>query len=160
MRFLRVRFTVRRLMGFVVAVALLLAAHRVVVSSLPHVRRCWELAAVEDGLAALYRRAASKYPACAKAVPCSPAEYCYNACLTHADARGAGYPGGSDQYRARAADDHRRAAEDHERAAELRAARARLYRRAAFRWSQPLPTWTAAEEAAADVFARYPCDNF
>jgi hypothetical protein len=60
----------------------------------------------------------------------------------------------------RAADQHRRAAEDHERAAELHAARGRLYRRAAFHWSQTLPSWTADEENAADVFARYRCDTY
>ena len=156
----RVRFTVWRMMASVLAVAVLLAALRIVVSALPHVRQCWKLAAGEERLSQAYRRAASRYRACVQSVPCVASEYCYNACLGHANALGAGHPAGSDEDRARAAAAHRRAAEDHESAAELHAAKARLYRQAAFRLSQPLPTWTPNEQAAADVFERYQCDTF
>jgi hypothetical protein len=160
MRLPRVRFTVRRMTAWVVAVALLLTALRIMVSALPHVRQCWKLAAGEERLSQAYRRAASRYRTCVQTVPCSASEYCYNACVGHANALGAGHPAGSDEDRARAAAAHRHAALDHERAADLHAARARLYRQAAFRLSQPLPTWTPNEQAAADVFERYQCDTF
>ena len=58
MRLPRVRFTVRRMIASVVIVALLLAALRIVVSALPHVRQCWKLAAGEERLSQAYRRAA------------------------------------------------------------------------------------------------------
>ena len=158
MRLPRVRFTVRRMMVVVVAMALLFAALRAFVDSLPHVRRCWELATREERISQAYRRAASLYRTCVRAVPCSASEYCYNACLDHTGTPGTGHPAASDERRARAAAEHRRAAEDHEHAAELHAARARLYRQAAFRFWRPLPDRTVDEEAAADVFDRYRCD--
>ena len=90
MRLPRVRFTVRRMIASVVIVALLLAALRIVVSALPHVRQCWKLAAGEERLSQAYRRAASRYRTCVQTVPCSASEYCDNACLGHANALGAG----------------------------------------------------------------------
>lgn len=86
----RVRFTMRKMMLAVVAVALLLAAVRVVVRSLPHARRCWELAAGEEGMSRGYLLAASRYRTCVRTVPCSPSDYCYNACLGHTNKPGAG----------------------------------------------------------------------
>jgi hypothetical protein len=148
-------------MVLVLAVALLLTALRFAANALPHVRQCWELAAREEQRSQAYRAAAARYRSCVQSVPCSAAEYCYNACLTHASARSAGHPVGSDPERARAAAaQHRRAADDHERVAALHAAMARLYRRAMFRFSEPQPDWMANEEAAARLLEPYRCDSF
>jgi hypothetical protein len=155
----RPQFTVRRIMVAVGAVALLLATFRLAVDYLPHIRRCWDLAANEELISRAYWRAASGYRNCIQTVPCAPSDYCFNACLKHASAHSAGQTSAFDGDRTPAANQHRLAAEDHEHAAELHAARARLYRRAAFRLSRPLPIWTAAEQAAADVFDRYRCDS-
>jgi hypothetical protein len=163
MKIPRVRFTVRRMMAVVLAVALLLAGFRDVVRSFPHVRRCWQLAAEEERLSGAYRRAACRYRTCVQALPCSASEYCGNFCLDHVSSPAAkrwGYPMPTAKDRARAEDAHLRAAEDHERAADAHAARAGRYRRAMFCFSEPLPSWTADEESVANAFARYPCDQY
>jgi hypothetical protein len=160
MKFVRIRFTLWRLMVVVMAAALLLAAVRFVVITLPHVLHCRSLALREELLSRGYRHAAAQYRNCARTVPCAATEYCYNACLDHASAPRRGFPTASEQALARSDAAHRRAIEDHERAAALHASMARRYRHAMFQPSQPLPGWTPEERMAADVFEVYRCDIY
>jgi hypothetical protein len=151
----RLRLHLSQAMLAVGAIALLLAALRIAIGFYPHVRQCWELAASQERLSQAYRREAARYRACVVTMPCSASEYCYNACLGHL----ARQPAASVEDRARVAEEHRRAAEDHERAAVQHAVMARLYRRAAFHWSQPLPP-AKPGFGAGTVFDRYRCDTF
>jgi hypothetical protein len=156
----RLHLPLGRAMLAVAVVAATLAAGRFLVESLPHVRECWKRAAAEEGRSQALRREAARYRACVLGVPCSASEYCNNACMPHVDSRRKTQTAASEAARRRAADEHRRAAEDYERAAERHTTKARLFRRAAFDWSQPVPTPAVNDAADEALFDRYRCDVF
>jgi hypothetical protein len=156
----RTRLTLSRAMLAVAVIAATIATARVLVESLPRVRRCRMLAAAEEARSQALRREAARYRACILAVPCSAGEYCNNACMPHVDSRPAWRTAATDAARERAADEHRRAAEDFERAGDRHAAKARLFRRALFHWSQPLPIPAINDGSDEALFNRYRCDVF
>jgi hypothetical protein len=153
------RFTVRRIMIVVGAVALLLAGYRAVLDHLPHIQECWRLAAYEEQKSQGCSRAAQNYRKCLRAVPCQPSEYCWNACLTHNSSSGQTNPPPSADRKTLADSEHQAAVEAYEKAADAHAERAKLYRRAAFRFDEPLPSWTTNDEPAMSVSSRYQCDT-
>jgi hypothetical protein len=153
------RFTVRRIMAAVGAVALLLAGYRFVSDHLPHIRECWRLAAYEEQKSQVCRKAAQNYRKCLRAVPCQPSEYCWNACLTHNSSAGQTKPPTSAVRQTLADSKHQAAIQAYEKAADAHAERAKLYRRAAFRFNDPLPSWPTNDDPFISVSDRYRCDT-
>jgi hypothetical protein len=153
------RFTVRRIMAVVGAVALLLTGYRMVLAHLPHIRECWRLAAYEEQKSQGCRKVAQNYRKCLRRVPCQSSEYCWNACLAHNSSTGQTNPPPSADRQTLADSQHQAAVETYEKAADAHAERGRLYRRAAFRFEEPLPSWPMNDDPAMNASARYQCDT-